>query len=56
MTEQFTTQPKTDFSVTTLEDGQAIYDKAVPLTIKGKYTLKDIGQVWVVLRDHYKHF
>lgn len=45
-----------DFSVTTLKDGQIIRDKDVPLSIRGKYTLKPSGQVWVVLQDSYKHF
>jgi hypothetical protein len=43
-------------SATTLENGQVIYNKDVPLTIKGICTLKDIGQVWVVLRNSYKDF
>jgi hypothetical protein len=49
-------EPYPLFSVTTLVDGQAIHAEDLPLTIKGKHSLKNIGRVWVVLRDHAKRF
>lgn len=44
------------FSVETLKDGQVIQVKDLPLTIKGKHSLKNTDRVWVVLRDSYKNF
>jgi hypothetical protein len=44
------------FSVATLEDKQVIQAKDLPLTIRGEYSFKNAGRVWVVLRDSFKHF
>jgi hypothetical protein len=44
------TEPPKDFSATTLKDGQAVRAN-IPLEIKGTYSLKGSGLVWVVLED-----
>jgi hypothetical protein len=49
-------EPQPIFSVATLEDGQVIQAQDLPLTIKGEYSSKKLGRVWVVLRDYSRRF
>ena len=49
------TGPPIDFSVTTLHAGDYV-QAYVPLTIKGTYSSKGSGHVWVVLEDLFRNF
>ncbi len=49
------TGPPIGFSVTTLHSGQTIQAN-IPLTIKGTYSSKGSGLVWVVLEDSYRNY
>lgn len=47
--------PPTGFSVTSLQNGQAI-SQNTPLTITGQYVSKGAGLVWVLFQDSFENF